>query len=219
MKYVLGSHIRVPLSAHSKTVRSMSFKCDSCDAKIPLTYVPVDLAYNSDNGYVYVSQQITDNSHFPNRGLISVISGISNEVMDEIVLRLPLEKIVYDSLNNNLFVTHARVDSGSPTPLPSVYVVSVATNQLINDISIAHEHINDIDYNSANGNIYATVSGHTTAGSNDILFVISGLSQEVISSIFIPRNPETTTRNLNEIGIDHPNNYIYVSTGFQIHHM
>lgn len=34
MKYVLGSHIRVPLSAHSKTVRSMSFKCDSCDAKI-----------------------------------------------------------------------------------------------------------------------------------------------------------------------------------------
>lgn len=79
--------------------------------------------------------------------------------------------------------------------------MSVATNQLINDISIAHEHINDIDYNSANGNIYATVSGHTTAGSNDILFVISGLSQEVISSILIPR--ETTTRNLNTIGIDH----------------
>jgi hypothetical protein len=98
-------------------------------------------------------------------------------------------------------------------PIPSVYVFSVATNQLVNDISIDHEDINDIDYNSANGNIYATVN-RNFAGSNDILFVISGLSQEVISSILIPRNPETTTRNLNTLGIDHLNNYIYVSTTF-----
>jgi len=76
--------------------------------------------------------------------------------------------------------------------------VSVATNQLINDIAIDHEDINDIEYNSANDNIYATVS-RNFAGSSDILYVISGLSQEVISTILIPPNPETTTRDLNSL--------------------
>jgi hypothetical protein len=130
------------------------------------------------------------------------------------VLRLPLEKIAYDSINNNPYITHARPDSGGThPPIPSVYVISATTNQLINDIAVDHEDINDIDFNSANGNIYATVS-RNFAGSNDSLYVISGASQEVIATITIPPNPETTTRNLGTIGIDHQNNLIYVSTTY-----
>ena len=124
-----------------------------------------------------------------------------------------LTLIAYDSLHKNLYVTHGVPDNFGDSPLPSVYVISVETNTLLNDIAVAHEKINDLEYNAANGDIYATVS-RNFEGSHDSLYVISGLSQEVIETITIPPNPETTTRSLNTIGIDHMNNLIYVSTTY-----
>jgi YVTN family beta-propeller protein len=129
-------------------------------------FSPAGIAYDSDNGNLYVA----------NRGLdtVSVINGTSNSLNDEIPIDgVAPSGIVYNAANNYIYVT----STGSN----KVSVINGTTNAVVEDIPVGLGP-NGVAYDQSNGNIYVANS------MNGTISVINGLTNTVTGTIILGTN-------------------------------
>jgi YVTN family beta-propeller protein len=129
-------------------------------------FSPAGIAYDSDNGNLYVA----------NRGLdtVSVINGTSNSLIDEIPIDgVAPSGIVYNAANNYIYVT----STGSN----KVSVINGTTNAVVEDIPVGLGP-NGVAYDQRDGNIYVANS------MNGTISIINGLTNTVTGTIILGTN-------------------------------
>jgi YVTN family beta-propeller protein len=147
-------------------------------------FSPAGIAYNSDNGNLYVTNRGSDT--------ISVINGTANELVDEISLNtIAPSGIVYNAANNYIYVTNM----GSNT----VSVINGTTNTVVTNIPVGLGP-NGIAFNQNNGDVYVANSV------NDTISIVDGLGNTVISTIPLENN-----NNPNDMSYDINNNRLFVT--------
>ena len=140
-------------------------------------FSPAGIAYNSDNGNLYVTNRGSDT--------LSVINGTTDEPVDEISLNaIAPSGIVYNAANNYIYVTNM----GSNT----VSVINGTTNTVVANIPVGLGP-NGIAYNQNNGDIYVANSVNNT------ISIVDGLANTVISTIPLGNNnnPNDISYNIN----------------------
>jgi YVTN family beta-propeller protein len=126
-------------------------------------FSPAGIAYNSDNGNLYVANRGSDT--------ISVINGSTNSIIDEISMdTVAPSGIIYNAVNNYIYVTSA----GSNT----VSVINGTTNAVVENIPVGMVP-NGIAYDQSNGNVY--VSNFM----NGTISIIDGLKNNVTDTIIL----------------------------------
>jgi YVTN family beta-propeller protein len=129
-------------------------------------FSPTGIAYNSDNGNIYVTNRGSDT--------ISVINGSTNSLIDEISLdAVAPSGIIYNAANNYIYVTN--------TGSNSVSVINGTTNAVVENIPVGLGP-NGIAYDQSNGNVY--VSNFM----NGTISVIDGLKNNVTDTITLEAN-------------------------------
>jgi YVTN family beta-propeller protein len=147
-------------------------------------FSPAGIAYNSDNGNLYVTNRGSDT--------LTVINGTTNELVDGISLNaIAPSGIVYNAANNYIYVTNM----GSNT----VSVINGTTNTVVANIPVGLGP-NGIAYNQNNGDVYVANSV------NDTLSIVDGLENTVISTIPLGNN-----NNPNDISYNINNDRLFVT--------
>jgi YVTN family beta-propeller protein len=206
----------------SVLVGHLFVRVDAGSIPIPVGAVPVGIAYNPDNGDIYVTNA---GSHS-----LSVISGETNNLVATILVgRIPYA-VAYDPVNNHLYVANLGANTVSVinvatksviTTIPvgkqpssiiydptnhNVYVVNYGSknisvingsNKVVTNISVSTNPI-DIAYNQDNGGIYVA-----NAGANNVS-VINSATNNLITNIPVGKNPTAVAYNP-------ANNKIYVA--------
>jgi YVTN family beta-propeller protein len=146
-------------------------------------FSPAGIAYNSDNGHLYVTNRGSDS--------ISVINGTTNTLVDEIsVNSIAPSGITYNAANNYIYVTNM----GSNT----VSVINGTTNTIVANIPVGLGP-NGIAYNQNNGDVYVANS------INGTISIMDGLENTVTSTIPLGIN------NPNDILYNVDNDRIFVT--------
>lgn len=124
-------------------------------------FSPAGIAYNSENGNLYVANRGSDT--------ISVINSTTNLIVDEIPLNTVAPSgIIYNAANNYIYVTSAGSDS--------VSVINGTTNTVISNIPVGLGP-NGIAYDQSSGNVFISNS------KNGTISVIDGLTNMVTDTI------------------------------------
>jgi YVTN family beta-propeller protein len=140
-------------------------KADSVIATIPVGTAPNEVAFDSANGDLYVTNH--------NDNTVSVISGQTNRVIGSpISVGSGPVGIVFDPANGNLYVVNDAAFGMSGT----VSVISGQTNTVIGNPIPVDRNPWDIAYDSINGNLYVTNFSDNTVS------VISGQTNTVVGS-------------------------------------
>ena len=138
---------------------------DSVIKNIPVGIGPENIAYNSENNDMYVTN--------PESNTISIIDDSSNKVRSNIHLSWP-SGITFNPSNNYLYVTHLS----DYTSESFVYVINSLTNEVIDTVPVGIGPEN-IAYNSENNDMYVT-----NAISNTVS-VFNSSTNEVIKTISV----------------------------------
>jgi YVTN family beta-propeller protein len=147
-------------------------------------FSPVGIAYNSDNGNLYVTNRGSDT--------ISVINGTTNTLVDEIAVNaIAPSGIIYNAANNYIYVTNM----GSNT----VSVINGTTNTIVANIPVGLGP-NGITYNQNNGDVYVTNS------INGTISIVDGLENTVTRTI-----PLGINNNPNDISYNVSNERLFVT--------
>jgi YVTN family beta-propeller protein len=139
-------------------------------------FSPAGIAYNSDNGDLYVTNRGSDT--------ISVINGTTNTLVDEIsVNAIAPSGIIYNAANNYIYITNM----GSNT----VSVINGTTNTIVTNIPLWLGP-NGITYNQDNGDIYVANSVNGT------ISIVDGVVNTVTRTIplGINNNPNDISYNV-----------------------
>ncbi|MEM0133652.1 MAG: YncE family protein [Thermoplasmatales archaeon] len=104
--------------------------------------LPVDVAFDSSNGYVYVANSGSNN--------VSVIKGSTNSVIDTIAVSSDPDGMAFDPSNGYLYVANSYSKN--------VSVIDGATNSVIDTIAVSSDP-EGVAFDSSNGYVYATNSG------------------------------------------------------------
>ncbi|MGI0090642.1 MAG: hypothetical protein ACREBS_02935 [Nitrososphaerales archaeon] len=173
---------------------------------------PRGIVYDPTNGYMYVSNA--------GAGTVSVINTNNGQVVTTITLPtrsstpsdpLIAGDITYDSANNVIYVT--ADNSGLPS---SVVAISGSTNTIIVNIesggtsSFGSVTFGAVQYDSANGYIYATtIYGYTPSHNvlSSILSVIDPSTNKIIDNISVTHSPMEMVA----LTYDSIHQYIYVA--------
>jgi len=148
---------------------------------ISVGFGPVGVAFDSLNGYIYVTNAGSNN--------VSVINGATNTILPDIYVGLDPSGVVYDSSNRYIYV--ANYNSST------VSVINGANNTVIANISVGWGPLG-VAYDSSNGYVYVT-----NWNSNNVS-VINGATNTVIASISVGSQPKG-------IAYDSSNGYVYVA--------
>jgi YVTN family beta-propeller protein len=161
-----------------------SARADSIIKNIPVGMGPNNIAYNSANNNMYVTN--------PESNTISIIGGSSNSVISDISVSWP-DGIAFNPSNNYLYVTHLSDYSSTSF----VYVIDSFTNKVVDTVSVGIGPEN-VEYNSANNNMYViNVISNTVS-------VIDSSTNTVIKTISVGQSPWS-------IAFNPSNNYLYVT--------
>ena len=126
---------------------------------------PSGAAFDSSNGYVYVTDFLSNS--------VSVINGSSNRVISTIDVGSP-DAATYDSSNGYVYVSNCFSSS--------VSVINGSTNNVISTIDVG-QHPSGAAFDSSNGYVYVA-----NAYSNNVS-VINGSTNNVISTISVGSGP------------------------------
>ena len=143
---------------------------------------PTYLAFNPSNGYVYVS-----NYHNDARGSISIINGVSNKVLKNVIVGNGPSEIIYNPSNKEVYAANQGSNTVSVlkgTRVVATIGVGVSPSALVFDPTNKEVYV-------ANNNAPGTVS------------VISSMTNKVVKTIAVGDNPTG-------IANDPDNNEIYV---------
>ncbi len=148
---------------------------------------PVDLAYDSAKGEIFVVDQgatTINGSYDASAGFVSVISDKTNAVVATVPVGDFPSAIAYDPAKGELFVTNdgktPSDTSASNTATGLVSVISDVTNAVVGTVQVG-PFPGGIAYDSAKGELYVGSSGSTTkAGS---VSVISDASDAVVATV------------------------------------
>jgi YVTN family beta-propeller protein len=147
-------------------------------------FSPAGIAYNSDNGNLYVTNRGSDT--------LSVINGTTNALVDEIsVNAIAPSGIVYNAANNYIYVTNM----GSNT----VSVINGTTNAIVTNIPVGLGP-NGIAYNQNNGDVYVANSVNGT------ISIVGGL-ENIVTGII----PLGINNNPNDISYNVSNDRLFVT--------
>jgi YVTN family beta-propeller protein len=193
---------------------------------IPVGDAPFAIAFNSDNGYMYVTNAAS--------ARVTVIDGSTNEVIKTIPVGNAPEAIAFNSDNGYVYVTNRNSDTvsvidsstneviktipveDSPFAIAfnsdngymyvtngagTVSMIDSSTNEVIKTIPVGTRPIS-IAFNSDNGYMYVTNGGIGNAV--DFVAVIDGSTNEVIKTIPVGTRPEA-------IAFNSDNGYMYVA--------
>ena len=144
----------------------------STATNVPVGMSPFGIAYNSENGYVYVANFYSNS--------ISVVDGFTNDL----VMSIPLDSntfpagVIADSDNGDVYVTNFYSPSTTGTNLSTgtVSVINGSTNEVANTIQVGISPLG-IASNPENGNLYVT---NFYSGS---ISVINGSTNSVVDTI------------------------------------
>ena len=129
-------------------------------------FSPAGIAYNSDNGNLYVANRGSDT--------VSVINGSTNSLIDVISMdAIAPSGIVYNPANNYIYVTNAGSNR--------VSVINGTTNAVVANILVGLGP-NGIAYDQSSGNVYVSNS------MNGTISVIDGLENNVTDTITLGTN-------------------------------
>ena len=103
---------------------------------------PAGVAFDSLNGYVYVTNRGSNN--------ISVINGSTNKVIQSIAVGSSPAGVAFDSLNGHMYVTNCCSNN--------VSVINGSTNKVIQSIAVGSGPVG-VAFDSLNGNIYVANQG------------------------------------------------------------
>jgi YVTN family beta-propeller protein len=145
-------------------------------AKIPVSYCPSDLIYDSGKGEIFIA----DNTGLPNSDSVTVISDSNNTVVANIIVGTDPYNLAYDSGKGEVFVTDFNDNT--------VAVISDATDSVVAYVTVGY-YATAIAYDSEKGEIYVGVSNYTTA--DGYVSVISDTNNTVIATIPHIPNPGT----------------------------
>ena len=149
-------------------------------------FSPAGIAYNSDNGDLYVTNRGSDT--------LSVINGTTNTLVNEIALdAIAPSGILYNAANNYIYVTNM----GSNT----VSVINGTTDAIVTTIPVGLGP-NGITYNQDNGDVYVANS------INGTITIVDGLQNTVSRTIPLGINNNT---NPNDISYDASNDTLFVT--------
>jgi YVTN family beta-propeller protein len=148
---------------------------------IPVGTYPYFAVYDSRNGFVYVTNSGSDD--------VSVIDGVSNEVVATIPVGAGPLFATYDSGNGYIYVANW----GSTT----VSVINGATNKVVATVSVGSTPF-FATYDSENGDVYVPSNG------TSVVSVISGATNQVVATVPVGGQPRFST-------YDSENGYVYVS--------
>ena len=126
---------------------------------------PSGAAFDSSNGYVYVTDFLSNS--------VSVINGSSNRVISTIDVGSP-DAATYDSSNGYVYVSNCFSSS--------VSVINGSTNNVISTIDVG-QHPSGAAFDSSNGYVYVA-----NAYSNNVS-VINGSTDSVIATISVGSGP------------------------------
>ena len=147
---------------------------------------PIGVAFDSSNGYVYVTNDGSNS--------VSVINGSTNTAIKTIGVGLSPHAAAFDSSNGYVYVVNsAALDIGTG----SVSVINGSTNTVIKTIGVGR-YPDGIAFDSSNGYVYVT-----NFNSNNVS-VINGSTNTVIRNIGIGSHPQGAA-------FDSSNGYIYVT--------
>jgi len=157
---------------------------DSVIASIPTSNSPIDLAFNTNNGNVYVSHAGAG---------MSVIDAQTNAVIKTIPIsgNSHFYGLAYNPINQHVYVAN---DTG---PIGTVDVIDASSGALIKAIPVGDSPV-QVLYNPSNGHIYVTITNSQRVD------VIDTSTNTVIKSIPVGIHPIGMAFNPN-------NNRIYVA--------
>jgi len=150
---------------------------------------PLGVAFDSANGYIYVTNFGSND--------ISVINGATNVVIASINVGSESEPagVAYDPSNGYIYVANWHLDN--------VSVINGATNKVIANISVGF-FPSGVAFDSANGYIYVTGQWPNSVS------VINGATNKVIANISVGSSSLGVTSPLG-VAFDSANGYIYVT--------
>jgi YVTN family beta-propeller protein len=144
--YLLFTIVTLAVVVSLPTIKE-SF-ADTVIDTIEIGSAPRDIAYNTDNKYMYVTSA---------EGVV-VIDSSTNSIIDTIPIP-NAESIVYNSMNNDMYVTSS---SGGIT------VIDSSTNTVVENINVLSH--GSIAYNAENNYVYVIYNGYD--GFNDLVSFI-----------------------------------------------
>jgi YVTN family beta-propeller protein len=148
-------------------------------------FSPAGIAYDSDNGNLYVTNRGSDS--------LSVINGTTNTLVNEMSLdAIAPSGVVYNAANNYIYITNM----GSNT----VSVINGTTNAIVTTIPVGLGP-NAIAYNQDNGDVYVANS------INGTITIVDGLRNTVSSTIQLGIN----YNNPNDISYDASNDTLFIT--------
>jgi YVTN family beta-propeller protein len=210
---------------------------DSVIKTINVGNEPRQIAFDSHNGYLYVSNGGDDS--------VSVIDGKTNTVIDTISVGDSPEGIAFDSNSNRVYV--ANVNSHTVSVIDDttnkveqtisvnaapvgvgfdpdnnniyvgtgdfgkfIYVIDGYTNQVIKTIgpTAGTGTVSHILFVPINGYLYAP---HDDTLSRKVVTVIDGKTNEIISDITLPPPPTITINSAYDIAFNSDNGHLYVT--------
>ncbi|EQB68320.1 MAG: hypothetical protein AMDU5_GPLC00014G0127 [Thermoplasmatales archaeon Gpl] len=163
------------------TVSVINGKNNSVFKTIKVGLSPYGAAFDSLNGYVYVTNQFSNT--------VSVINGSSNKVFKNITVGSPTYGAAFDSLNGYVYVTNQFSNT--------VSVINGSSNKVFKNITVGSNPDGAV-LDSSNGYVYVMNSG------SDTVSVINGSSNKVFKNITVGSNPDGAA-------FDSSNGYVYVT--------
>ena len=149
---------------------------------------PAGVAWDSQNGYLYVANANSNNA--------SVINGVTDAVVGSVPVGTGPRGVTYDSGNGYLYVTN----SGSN----NVSVINGATDAVIGSVPVGSDP-SGVAYDSANGYLYVANSNCSSSpcGQGNVS-VINGVTDTVVGSVPVGSGPWG-------VAYDGSNGYLYVT--------
>ncbi len=144
---------------------------------------PAGVAWDSQNGYLYVANANSNNA--------SVINGVTDAVVGSVPVGTGPRGVTYDSGNGYLYVTN----SGSN----NVSVINGATDAVIGSVPVGSGP-EGVAYDGGNGYLYVANFN------SDNVSVINGVTDAVVGSVPVGGYPQS-------VAYDRGNGYLYVTNG------
>ena len=183
--YYISTSLILALALSSTLLGLESAWADSVIASIHVGAFPQNLAFNSDNGYMYVTNELSNT--------VSVIDGSTNTVIKTIDVGRNPFGVAFDAHNGYIYVTNLNSET--------VSVIDESTNTVIKTIPVDKIPFG-IAFNSADHNMYVTNAG------SDTVSIIDGSTNIVVESI-----PVGANANPSGIAFNPNNNNMYVANG------
>jgi len=170
---------------------------NSVIATIPVGISPSALAYDSANGYVYVTNE--------NSGNVSAIDGATNSVVGSIPVGAwsSPSAVAYDDENGYVYVggSHSIIINGTEHTFDNVTVINGTTGSIVGSIFVgSNGYPIAMAYDHANGYVYVV-----GIGANNVT-VIDGITGTVVGSVKVGSTPWY-------LACDSTNGYLYVADG------